>query len=719
MEDIAIVRQISAKIKITLKEVSEDNFTFATNGYTIKDGRVTGLNIYNLKLSSFPIEIFNLWNIRKLFASFNQFEEIPSEIAKLPNLQQVTFSHNKINSIPKNIGNLRNLSYFDLAHNQIEELPPELLNSNLEIYYENDIFKIRRGLNLYDNPLMKPPLEVVKQGKQSIKSYFDLIQSEDTTLLNEAKLLIVGQGGVGKTSLLKSLVSNGFNEREISTEGIDIEKWTIAIEGNKSFDINLWDFGGQEIYYSTHQFFLTKRSLYLFVWEARKDDDLLTFDYWLNVIKLLSDNSPVIIVLNKVDERLKNIDEQSLKRKFGNIVAFHKVSAKSKKGITELSNTIKKEILKLYHTGDILPLSWQKIRTELENINENYITYERYLSICESFELDFELASYVSRYLHDLGVFLHFEDNPVLKDIIFLKPEWATNAVYKVIDSKQVQNSFGELQYNDFKELWEEYPKERHTELLELMKKFELCLQVPNTNTFIIPELLSPIKPDFEWNYKDNLKFEYHYEFMPSGIITRLIVRTDDLNKNKTFWKNGVILQLNESKALIESDSFRRTIQIWLQGEEKSELLLIIRRELGFIHESMNFPEVNEMLPCICKECRKNDTPHTYNYDYLERLYKKNKNLVICQNSLDEVSIEKLLGVVNAVSRKEINSAVKEKKRFQILTTVLGSVAFLVSLISILAPKLYSGGTNFQLAIFFIALILVVIVFLIKKNRKQ
>ena len=87
-------------------------------------------------------------------------------------------------------------------------------------------------------------------------------------VLNEAKVLLVGQGGVGKTSLVKRLVDGGFDPEENKTEGIDIRKWHVEVDGER-IRLNVWDFGGQEIMHATHQFFLTKRSLYLLLWDAR------------------------------------------------------------------------------------------------------------------------------------------------------------------------------------------------------------------------------------------------------------------------------------------------------------------------------------------------------------------------------------------------------------------------------------------------------------------
>ncbi len=115
----------------------------------------------------------------------------------------------------------------------------------------------------------------------------------------EAKLLIVGEEKAGKTTLANKIQNPQYQlqENQPSTEGIDVIKWSFPLDNEREFKVNIWDFGGQEIYHATHQFFLTKRSLYTLVADTcKKDTD---FYYWLNVVELLSDNSPLLIVKNE------------------------------------------------------------------------------------------------------------------------------------------------------------------------------------------------------------------------------------------------------------------------------------------------------------------------------------------------------------------------------------------------------------------------------------
>ena len=567
-------------------------------------------------------------------------QQIPRDVWTLKELRILELSNNNIEFVPKDITNLVNLEELFLSSNRIQSLPPEIVNLK-------NLVKIKIGAN----PLISPPPEIVNRGINSMINYFSAIKESDQIVkINEAKVLIVGEGGVGKTALLKRLIFDSFDNNLISTEGIEINLWHFDSPNDNKFKINFWDFGGQEIYHSTHQFFLTKRSLYLFVWEARKDDNLLSFDYWLNVVDLLGDSAPVLVVMNKCDERIRMIDEEGISNKFKNIKGFHKVSSENGTGIQLLKDDIKKQILKLDHVGDELPKVWLDIRNFLEDFDQNYISYTEYLGICEQFGLNEDGALYLSHYFHDLGVFLHFSDNVILRAIVFLRPEWATNAAYHLIDNKNVQLNYGKFHYNDLAFFWQDYPKERHIQLLELLIKFELCFQIVGKPEYIIPELLKSSPPKFKWEEKGNLKFEYHYDFMPAGIITRFIARNSDLIKNNNFWKHGVVLEFDNTFCRIISQQIDRKIKISLRGDYSKEFLGIIRREFDYLHGTLNNLRVNEMIKCCCNSCNSNsNASHFYEYKVIRKFQKNNILATVCPKSIDEVKIVDLLGEIKTI----------------------------------------------------------------------
>ena len=624
---------------------------------------LTGLNLGENDLKTLPPEVGKLSNLTSLDLSYNKLTELPLEIGRLTNLTIFDLGGNCLTELPPEIGNLTNLTSLGLSYNKLTELPPEIGKlTNLTVFslVENvlkelppEIGELTNLTHLFldVNPLEKPPIEIAQKGIEAIRNYFTAVEVSKPEKLYEAKLIIVGRGAVGKTCLREKLKDNSYdiNEQERTTEGVDIIDWKIdrnPLDKMKHFTIHMWDFGGQEIYHATHQFFLTKRSFYIFVWEARKDSDFLDFDYWLNTIKLLSDSSPVAIVLNKCDERIKEIDQASLKDKFHNIIGFFNVSCLTGKGIPDLTEFVVDNIVNLPMVGTDWPKVWTEIRQTLEEDERDYIDYAEYKEICRKHGLDEKQANHLGSYLHDLGVIIHFQDDITLKNIVILKPEWGTTAVYKVLDTKKVQENKGRFHFNDLHDIWgdTEYPSEKHVDLLALMEKFELCFNLIDTKEYIIPELLSSERPDYEWYADNSLRFEYHYEFLPAGIITRFIVRNHLLIEGNLYWKNGVILKCEGARARVVQETLNRKIRIAVEGENyKRELLAVIRNQFDHIHSTLNNPEVKEMVPCICKECGYSE-PYFYDYSVLRKFIEKGKRTIICQNSTEDVSIDSLLG---------------------------------------------------------------------------
>ncbi|GAB3508634.1 hypothetical protein GCM10027341_44680 [Spirosoma knui] len=254
-------------------------------------------------------------------------------------------------------------------------------------------------------------------------------------------------------------------------------------------------------------------------------------------------------------------------------------------------------------------------------------------------------ALFLSQYFHDLGVFLHFQDDSLLRNLVFLKPEWATNAVYKILDSKDVITREGEFDSNMLDDILIEFERDKRPYIVNLMKKFELCFEV-DKDTYLIPELLTPEKIEFDWNYADNLRFQYHYDFMPAGIMARFIVRMRNLVYDRTFWKNGVIIQRENTRALVTTDQYSRKLYIWIHGNNSSLLLEIIRKELDEIHASLNYHDVPQKIPCICPECANSQSPHLFNYLFVRKIGQDNTFRTIpCEVSYTGVTVHKLLGL--------------------------------------------------------------------------
>ncbi len=310
--------------------------------------RLTALNLWDNQLTALPHKIGELTNLTMLSLSCNQLTTLPPEIGELKSLTALYLGGNHLTTLPPEIGELKSLTALNLWDNQLTTLPPEIgeLKSLTALnLWDNQLTTLPLAiaeltsltrLDLRDNSLPIPPEILAKTDEPAtIINYYLQHEAGEKKPLNEAKLILVGQGSVGKTSLVKRLLKGDFDLHEEKTEGIEIKEWQVTVDDQK-IRLNVWDFGGQEIMHATHQFFLTKRSLYLLVLDARLGDEENRIEYWLKIIKSFGGDSPVIIVGNKIDEQPLDIDRRGLRAKYGSIKDICEVSCKTGDGIDEL-----------------------------------------------------------------------------------------------------------------------------------------------------------------------------------------------------------------------------------------------------------------------------------------------------------------------------------------------------------------------------------------------
>ena len=157
-------------------------------------GRLSSLFIHCNPLSSIPSEISRFTNLTLLQLRSDTPGTIPPVIGQLTNLTTLDVRSANLKKLPSEIGQLTNLKRLYLDENQLSELPPEI--GELKDLIE---------LTLDYNPLETPPPEVIRQGVESIRNYFRQLQLVGSDRLYEAKLLIVGEPGAGKTSLAKKI----------------------------------------------------------------------------------------------------------------------------------------------------------------------------------------------------------------------------------------------------------------------------------------------------------------------------------------------------------------------------------------------------------------------------------------------------------------------------------------------------------------------------------
>lgn len=517
-------RDKETKEKIELKNLVE--LYASHNRITSIDTNISSLSNLRLldlaanKLDIIPNEIFLLSNLKVLDLGLNNIRNIPSHIVQLSKLEKLYLDNNKIEVLPFNLFILENLKVLHLQNNNLRKLPSTLIS-----------MKNLKEIKIHNNPkLVDIPKVVLKESVDVLKAYL-----EENRLRGEecyrTKLLIVGQENVGKTSLLRCLAkeaninlnsqnndsyvsSNSQNKlqrtgKPISTDGIDIQ--TIFFETEisnktKNIQFSIWDFAGQEIYYTTHSFFLSERSIYVIVFNLELGANNCKVDHWLNSVKSHSPQSPIILVGTNLDtDKLKrshiNKEMERLYKKYHktfNIKTTIAVSCETNENISSFVEKLVDIAKKEPYMGAKIPTSYLTLEDICIMERKNKLDQGQ-LPICK-FDKIREIArkgkffiqdtsnkdlfdaqlSMAIDILHLHGSLLRFKDiTPELDNLIILDPQWLTKVFATIITTKMNFIKEGIIEVSTlFKHVWKEYPKDLHVMLLNLLENFEILYRL-------------------------------------------------------------------------------------------------------------------------------------------------------------------------------------------------------------------------------------------------
>ncbi len=309
------------------------------------------------------------------------------------------------------------------------------------------------------NPLEVPPAEIVKQGRREVRKFLEELAVQGDEVVYEAKLLILGDAGAGKTTLAWKLADPDAgmpDPVQDSTAGIEVRELKL-IAGDPPFTVHVWDFGGQEVYHATHQFFLTKRSLYVLLCDGRKEEQ---FDYWLQAQELYGKDSLLLLVVNQKGEMQSNLPMSDLRRDYPNVQEATPTLLNLKTdrdGVVSFRNAVERTIRNLPHftRGEKAPKLWVAIRQHLAGLKTDHIPLSEFREICANKGIpERDRQNFLLDFLHNLGAFLHFSDVAGLDQLVILKPEWATSAVYRVLDHTQKKGDNGHFSHRDLEHIW-------------------------------------------------------------------------------------------------------------------------------------------------------------------------------------------------------------------------------------------------------------------------
>ncbi|KAK3777048.1 hypothetical protein RRG08_008898 [Elysia crispata] len=537
--------------------------------------------ISDTEYGGIPPVVFLMSSLEILHLNFQALTAVPVHMCRLQNLRELSVSNNPLlESVPGALGHLPNL----------------------------------RSIRLNSNPSLRtPPHEVVSRGFASIKAYLKRLAGGFTEC-RRTKLMLVGLGGAGKTSLLRALMSNekktAGTKGEDITNGIDILPWTIKSEDGTEVTYSTWDFAGQTLYYNTHQFFLSKRAVYLLLWSTRQGFEHAGLEFWLSSIASHAPKTPIFVIGTHCDQVPKaDIPMSDLQERFKQIAGFHFVSSIEGKGIKDLERDLLRVTLEQKNMGEKVPQVWLNMEKKilaarLKNSILPWTTIQEFgMEVGIYDEKDIREAV---QFLHELGTVQYF-DNEFLRKQVVINPQWIVDVMSCVVSVKNspIQDHKGRFLHKYIPEIWASYPKELHEWLLRLTEEFDLTFPLPEDKVNIVPCLLpqevpkelSWPAPDLSKNIKET-KLIYKFTYLPAGLFNRAQVRLFQLSDGRLIWKRGSLLKKNKHKALI-SQTTDFELQVKVQGPRPENVIFLIHEIFeSLIKESFHGVVYEFLVPC-------------------------------------------------------------------------------------------------------------------------
>jgi internalin A len=578
--------------------------------------------------------------------SNNQLTAVPKELGELKALTHLYLSNNQLTAVPKELGALKALTRLSLHNNQLTAVPKELGE-----------LKALTHLFLHDNPALGLPREVLGPtigeckaygGSQDpanpaeILAYYFRVRGEAGRALGEFKLIVVGRGGAGKTSLVKRLQGRPYNPDEPETHGITIQSLQFdSAHAHAKVTGRVWDFGGQVVLHSMHEFFLTARSLYVLVLGER--DDMLERDaaYWLQLIRSYAGAAPVVVALNKSAGRQRQFDRTSFEKTYPPILGWVATECSEadpdRGGITKLRRALTAAIDSPHMDGirTKFPRKWFAIKDELESMRESYLEYADYARRCAAHEEhDPKEQAALATHLHDLGVALNYGSDRRLRDTTVLRPDWLANGIYAVLrandrDAKLPTDLDRPLapsgvvtpdlmgRIHAKAEAWKmlraaDYPEDKRLFLLRLMNLFHLSYPLdgpggdgkepdPKNRQHLVPSLL-PLQPPDDAEEPapapGQVRLRYEFQVVPAPLLPWFVARTYSLIPHRLHWRRGAVLVFGEARARVWTTQDERYVFVTAAGpdDDSENLLTMIRGTFTDLFRGYRGLQVTEQL---------------------------------------------------------------------------------------------------------------------------
>ncbi len=480
----------------------------------------------------------------------------------------------------------------------------EFLADDLIRLYQNEVNPVQQHWKKY---LVNPSDMVFESAKSLHHFIFKEIEQ-----INAVRVLILGPGGAGKTTLADRLQGKTDVKQHEATVGIDylnhkglqLDKKKGAFAGldiPEKLNLYLWDFGGQTLFHGLHQAFLHENCVYILVVDSRHEQEP---DEWLYQIRHLAKTEilpPVLIVVNEYENCQNTQNQTRLQQLFKGKLHFCYLRCNDpedkrlgifKKKLLDVAANARHSITKsVLDEGEKLKSKLKKkpviSRMDLRGyLRESFPIYE----------LDGVLAQ-----LEGLGYLVPIDTN---KGDYCLNPTWTIDHAYQFLQLDCVRNSEGIVRIDDFEDAaWdlskrlaanadEDYPvlDDKSTRFLfSFLKSSGVCIALNDNTNLFFPDVAPTNEPEIKSQLgihfdKPQAVIEFLLPYFPIGLPARLVKhwmldRTNRIEIPEDVWREGFVLSHAKDKHsfLIFRYQFRKSsIRVDCIGKQVNIASLLI-----------------------------------------------------------------------------------------------------------------------------------------------
>ena len=493
---------------------------------------------------------------------------------------------------------LTGLEVLHLSGNRLKNVPAEL------VFSEN-----LRALYLVGNtPKNIPGILLGEEGYfaesclEDVRTWFTEIRDRPYGTNEAVKLMLLGNGNVGKSTLACALAHGRCDHNHDTTYGVVLE--TLAMGGIMYI---VWDFGGQEVYHGTHRLFLASPALQVIVFDreregrardGRKEKDRVRdeetlphpIEYWYETTKELSEKSRFLIVQNRRGE--DDIEDEHVSSYARGRAKLIPLDAKTGEDVEDLIFYLNKEAQKLPDYGMVMPRSWLDVRQFfIDNLqredNRKLLTKDEFDSLCTEHGVMDKSRPLLFTDLHHSG---YLYSHAQLKDTIIADQRWALQAIYKPYDRETDKYDLyrdlqGKIRVKElFAAFGSGYKEEEKWLFLEFMTSCRLCFQLNDkpwrqqkdlNDVYVFTEFLPGEEPtEVAGFWRDNARephvLRYGLPWRNYPLIQSFIAALGRKTGISDIWHDGIHIRTPEGCFRVGLEHLQEQYFLMLSIEERA-----------------------------------------------------------------------------------------------------------------------------------------------------